>query len=383
MLLAFLSFNSYMGIKVSFFLLLVVAFLIKAIYEKKPLNFKSIFKAGTLSLIITSVFIFLMYISPGNQSFKNRAFDEILFFNRSKLEHVVWYERYVPTTPDWIKRIVSNKLTVIADSFLDKYLKAYDPRMLFFKGDPHPLYGTYYFGLFYLIEFALIFVGLFNAHKVLGKKIGVLIPFVILLLVSPLPTGLSTITDVTIVFRAYPLILPLSLFIAMGGYYFLSRLKKHFYAVSLIIYIIAFSYFFFVFQTKIKYFSSEQWHYSQKVLDDNLNDLKNKYKKVYLYTNESRENALLYSYYQVNDARLIKDSLNKATDKNYRFENIYIQESCPKEKLSEENFYIIKRDMCDVIKNKNRFGYKLTPYIEAYDHSGTLYWQLTNLKKDK
>lgn len=384
LIMSFISFNSYMGIKVSFFFLLIAAFIIKELYENKSINLKRILNIGMLSLIIAGAFVSLIYIAPGNQSFRSRALDEILFFDKPKLEHVVWYERYVAQTPEFVKRMVSNKLTVIADSFLDKHLKAYDPRMLFFKGDPHPLYGTYYFGLFYLFEFALIFIGIFHAGKILGKRISAIIPFIIIFLVSPLPAGVSTISDVTIVFRSYPLIFPLSFFIALGGFHLLSLLKRNFYVISFAVYLAAFIFFLFVFQTKIRYFSSEQWHYSQKILTANITDLKNKYKNVYVFTNESRENTLLYSYYEIQDASLIKNSILKATDRNYQIGNVYIQERCPGEKLDERNFYIIKRDVCDVLKNKGKLArYKLTPYIEAYDHSGTLYWQITNLKSIK
>lgn len=382
LLFSFLSFNSYMGIKVSFLPLVTVALIIKEIYENGSIKLKAIISSITLSLFITAALTILVYLAPGNQAFKFRAMDELLFFNKPKIEHAVWYERYVPTTPDWIKRIVSNKATVMADFFFDKYLKAFDPRMLFYRGDPHPLYGTYYFGLFYLYEIIFVVLGVFYAQKILGKKLIILVPFVMMLLVSPLPTGLSMITDVTIVFRAYPLIFPLSLFIAMGGYYFISALKKNFYLLSLVLYILAFSYFVFVFQTKIKYFSSEQWHHSQKTLSENIYNLKDKYKNIYVFTNEPRENALLYSYYQVKDAFLIKDSILKASSRNYTIGNVHFEERCPKTKLDKNNLYIIKRDVCDVRKNKGKsVEYKLTPYLEAYDHSGTVYWHLTNLEK--
>lgn len=383
-LLSFISFNSYMGIKASFPFLIMVAFIFKSIYEKRPLNLKVISRHLLVGVGITAGFLFIVYLLPGNDAFKSRALDEVIFFNKTKLEHAVWYERYVIQIPEILKKIVSNKLTVIFDQFVDKYLKAFDPRIIFFRGDPHPLYGTYFFGLFYLFELILVFIGIFYAKKILADKAKTIIPFILLLLVSPIPTGISTIVDVTIVFRAYPLIFPMTFFISLGGYYLFNYLKSYFYIVSVSVYVLAFGLFFFTFQTKIKYFSSEQWHYSQKILSDRVGELKKKYDEVYVFTNEPKENALLYNYYQVEDEDLIKKSIVQATNRDFKVENVHIRERCPTEKLDEQNFYIIKREMCDVRKNKNKgFDYKLTPFIEAYDHSGTLYWQLTNLKSDK
>ncbi len=380
----FLSFNSYMGIKVSFFFLVLVAFVIKNIYDKKKLDLVFWGKSFFYSLLVFVSFTALVFMAPGNNSFKNRIGREILLFDKGTFEHTVWYERYVMKTPETIKKIVSNKATVFTSMFIDKYLVSYDPRILFFKGDPHPLYGTYYFGLFYLFEFVFLILGFMKAQEILGKRIIVLLPLFLLLLVSPIPVGLSTSADVTFIFRAYPLLLPFSFLIALGGYYLVSLFKKYFYVLSIGLYLITFGYFFFIYQVKIKAFSSEQWHYSQKVLSDRIGELKKRYDKVYIFTNEPRENTLLYNYYQVEDGDLIKKSIVQATNRDFKVENVYIRERCPTEKLDEQNFYIIKREMCDVRKNKNKgFDYKLTPFIEAYDHSGTLYWQLTNLKSDK
>lgn len=382
--LMFLSFNSYMGIKVSFFFLVLIAFVIKGIYERKKLDIFFWGKPFFYSLLVFVSFMALVFVAPGNNSFRSRIGREILLFDKGTFEHTVWYERYVMKTPEIIKKFVSNKATVFTSMFIDKYLVSFDPRILFFKGDPHPLYGTYYFGLFYLFEFAFLILGFFKAQEILGKKVTALLPFFLLLLVSPIPVGLSTSADVTFIFRAYPLLLPFSFLIALGGYYLISLFKKYFYVLSIGLYLIAFGYFFFIYQVKIKAFSSEQWHYSQKILSDRIEKLRNEYDKVYVFTNEPRENTLLYNYYQARNGNLIKKSITQATDRDFEIENVYIRERCPIEKLDERNFYIIKRDVCDIRKNKAKSAdYKLTPYIEAYDHSGTVYWQLTNLEKDK
>jgi hypothetical protein len=381
-LFSFLSFNSYMGIKVSFFFLLMAAFVFQSIYEKKKMDVWFFIKRGLYSMAIFIVFMTMVFISPGNNSFKGRIGREILFFDKPAFEHTVWYERYVMKSPEIIKKVVSNKATVFVSTFLDKYLVPFNPRVLFLKGDPHPLYGTYYFGLFYLFEFIFLILGFVKAQEILGKRMIITLPFVILFAASPLPVALSTSADVTFIFRAYPLLLSYVFLISLGGYYVFSLFKKHFYLLSLVVYLASFGYFFFIYQVKIKPFSSEQWQYSPMVVSNAIGDLKNKHKEIYFLTNEPRENALIYNYYQTEDAQAIKDSIVKATDKNFTVGNVHIQERCPKEKLDENNLYIIKRDVCDVRKNRGKsVGYKLTPYIEAYDHSGTVYWRLTNLEK--
>jgi len=381
-LMAFLSFNSYMGIKVTFFFLIAAALIAVRIYETKPISLKFIVRSLTVSFLVTALMILITSLFPGGNLIKDRAFNEIVFFDRSGLTHVVWYERHVIKSWPMIEKMVSNKATVVFDLFFDRYLKAFDIRTIFFRGDPHPLYGTYYIGLFYLFELGLLLIGVFTAKKILKNKTNILIPFLIMLFAAPIPVGISTIPDVTIVFRAYPLILPMALFISLGAFYLIS-LKKMFGLIWVfLLYLISFSFFFLIFQTKIKYMASEKWHLSDKSLSEKMAFTAKTKKAVTLFTDEPQAKMLLYNYYENSDANLIKESLRPLNSKRYRIANLTIEEGCPPKDLLNEHFYIIKRGVCNFATENYTGNHELVPYIEANDGSGTLYWQVKKPNKN-
>lgn len=380
LIFSFLAFNSYMGIKISFLPLIFTGFLIKRIAEDKKIKLGFVLKSAVISLIVFVAFTGLIFALPGNNSVTQRTLKEIILFDNANIIHTVWYERYVMYAPNIIKTIISNKLTVIFNNFFDKYLFAFDPRLLFFKGDPHPLYGTYYFGLFYLFELIFAIVGLIKADEIFKNKKIVFLPMVLICLFAPLPVGLAS-NYLTVVLRAYPLLLPYSFLIATGAYYCFKAVSKKLhvkpdiYKSFTILYILSFLFFFFIFNFKIKVLSSEQWHYSEKVLAEKLYSVRNQYKTIYVYTGDPKETLLLYDFYTEQNASKIKNSLIKTND--FRIGNIRFIVGCPKGNLDSKNLYLIKRLSCELDKYEKTIApAKITSYIKAYDGSGDLYYKI-------
>lgn len=92
-------------------------------------------------------------------------------------------------------------------------------------------------------------------------------------------------------------------------------------------------------------------------------------KKIIILNNEPKETFLLYSFYKINNASLIKE---KWQNKDYSFDNVYFTNNCPK-KPSSNNLYLMKRETCKKEK------YNLIPYLYANDKSGVIYYKIKNV----
>ena len=215
-ILSFLSFNSYMGIKTVFPLLLTVALIAKELYEKKKLNIFLIVKNFSMSMLIFFVFFLSLYLFPGSKFFQNRLSEKILPLNLKVLTGQVNFDRSLSNGPKIIISALHNKITALIATSLEKYVFVFNPLYLFIKGDPHPIYGTNYFGLFYLFDGVFLIIGLINIKKIFEKNLSVPLLFFLLLIVSPIPNALM-VDSPNIAVRTLLIIIPYSFFIAGGN----------------------------------------------------------------------------------------------------------------------------------------------------------------------
>ncbi len=378
MIFSFLSFNSYMGIKPLFPFLLITIFQTEVFLKNKALFFKKI-----PINIIKSIAIFLLLMMPiilnsDNQLFNKRLRDEIIPLNTSYLENVVWFERLTTNTENnFLKKIISNKATVIINEFLKKYFEAFNLKYLFVTGDPHPIYGTNIYGIFYLWQMFFLIYGFILSFSKIPKELNLILIF--LTLISPLGLSLSK-NPPTIVLRAITIFIPYSFYIAFGIYQFIESVNKKYKIdkkilnLSFIFLIfLSFIHFFFLYQLRIKVLSSEQWHLGEKKLFEKiLNDKNLKNKKITIINAEPKETFLLYAFYHLDDAFLIKEKLQKNL---YQDKNIYFIKNCPKNLMKKNNeIYIIKRGSCKIetLESANM----LKVYLESSDKSGPLYFSL-------
>lgn len=369
----FLSFNSYMGIKTSFFILVLIAFLIKDIIENKIIDLKNFTTKLFYSFLLFSVLTTFSLLSSGHTYLKIRAFDDVVFLNKNYLENQVWYERLTSTAPDFIKKILFNKATVSINYFLNNLI-IFDPKIFFFKGDSHPIYGNNYFGLFYLWQFIFFIIGLINIKNVFNKfSFKILLLIILFFIAGAIPNGIQ-LRDSTIAIRGYILIFPYSLIIASGLYYIYKKFKFN-PKLILLLNIISVIFFLFFFQYKIKIASSEQIHFSEKILTEKIAQEKSRYKKIYVYLNEPKETMLLYNFYQNKDGNSIKKSLIPKSN-TYTIENIIFTNKIPDKNLTlkKDNLYLVKRTN---YKNNN---FEVSSYIDAIDKSGVVYYKIEDIK---
>lgn len=331
-LMFFFSFNSYMGIKVIFPFLIFIAFISNRIYKQEKINLQKILKDSISSFLIFIIFFFLNWHMPAASLFRDRMNDKILPLNQTFIANRVNNLREISIGPMSIRYALFNKVTVIGQLFLDRYIQAFNPYLVYMKGDNHPIYGTNYYGLLYVFDFALFFIGLIFFMKIFKKKL-VAIPFILLLIFTPIALGLMT-DQATVSLRAYPMILGYVFFISCGLYFIfkkLFKLEKFIVTLVMIVYMASFLHFFLTYKTLIRYMSGDQWHINEKRLVDKIEQLdKQTNKKIIIHVNGPKETLLLYLFYKINDAKTIKKIL---TDNNYHFGKIYFTDKCPEEKL--------------------------------------------------
>jgi hypothetical protein len=345
---SFLSFNSYMGIKISFPFLIFIALLTEKIYFKKKINFKSISLNLFISLIIFIILFAMTNISPGSAKFQSRLKDKLLPFNMKVISNRVVSERSITNDQSFLKSLIFNKGTVLGSLFLERYVQAFNPYFLFIKGDQHVIYGTNYFGLFYLFDLFLLIMGFYFATTVFKNNKIIVLPFFLIFAAAAIPLGLMVDTP-NISIRGYPLILPFVFFIAVGIYQILKlwlKSDKKIILTNSIIYFFSFVIFFIIFQTVIKNASADQWHLTEKQLSQTLAIFKekNRSKDIVVYVNEPRETLLLYLFYQESNPSQIKKSL---LNKNYSIGNLSFSAVCPQEKI-DNTIQIIHSQRCPI-----------------------------------
>ncbi len=353
----FLSFNSYMGIKISFPFLIFAALLIKRIYFKNKINSINITKTFIVSLFIFACLFILTNISPGASRFQFRLNEKLLPFNSKIISDKVVAERSITNNQEFIKSLIFNKITVTGSMFLERYIQAYNPYFIFIKGDQHVIYGTNYFGLFYPFDLFLLIAGFYFASSVLKANKKIAVPFFLLLIFAAIPIGIMVDTP-NISIRGYPLILPYVFFISIGIYQILKlalKNNKKIFVTSSLLYVFSFILFFVIFQVVIKNASADQWHLMEKKLSEKLLTIKEKNinKKIIVYVNEPRETLLLYLFYQEKNPFKIKKSL---LSKNYSIDNVFFSSLCPQEKI-DNSIQILHSERCPI--NNNVFKHTL------------------------
>ncbi len=179
-----LSFYSYFGFKPLLYLL--VPWLLSLHYlfnSKKDLRKYIIF---TLIFIAFSSIYFIFSRLSGSDTFSRRSAEELVLLNPESVSvRVDEYRRASINFP--YKDVLINKYTFTALEFVRKYTSWISSDFLFWKGDMRGIYIFGDHGLFYLIDFVFMIVGILALNKFKKLKSVLFSLFII----APIPTALS------------------------------------------------------------------------------------------------------------------------------------------------------------------------------------------------
>lgn len=355
-----LGFLSYHGAKVIFLPLILIClgynFWIKKIRFKEGLKF-----------LVISIVVMVAYFGIGGilgQSINQTRSEDIWILNNDLLSETVNAERRTMVENSFGK-LFSNKLTVSVNIFFRKYLTAFSSEVMFISGDTR---GTYRFGnhgLFYIVDFFLIFIGLLNLFKNKKKETSFLL---CLILVSPLATGLSGV-ETSVINRSFLLLPVLIIFISFGVLnvckIISSKINNVVVTILLLITgLILFLGFLCFYFFRFSIVGQENYFFSQKIIASYTN--RNEGKKLVVIASEPREVFLEKIFYSQTNQSIILKKFIKTQDTN--LENIFFTNSCP-ESFDSGTVYVIERTKEKCLSNNSK---KLSISEEQFD--GPLYY---------
>lgn len=340
-----LGFFAYGGAKLILIPMVLICLFYRCFWSKIKLNFKSSF------LFLFSILVVFGFYFLGNSFFsesinQGRA-HEILFLNKNLIVPVVDTNRKA-SLENPFKNIFTNKVTVSFKIFFQKYLTAFSPEVLFISGDTR---GTYRFGqhgLFFLIDFIFIFIGLINLFTKNPKKTSLVL---LLILISPLSTAINTV-ETSVINRSF-LLLPLLIIISSFGifitYKFLSTKIGFIFSFLILFLVILFSYtnFFCFYFFQFPIIGQENYFFSQHLVGNYVS--RNNDRKIVVVDSEPRLTFLESVFYSPKNQNLILKDFVK--NQNYQINNTTFVSTCPKV-FDSKTIYIIKTSLgCDFAKN--------------------------------
>lgn len=126
------------------------------------------------------------------------------------------------STPLLAIRAFYNKPIMYFKYFLETYLAHFDLNYLFTSGGATRRFSVPFHGLMYAFELILIPLGLFSLIKKYSNKF---IPWLLLLIISPIPAALTT-EEIPSSIRAFTILIPLTIATALGFEWLLEKLDK-------------------------------------------------------------------------------------------------------------------------------------------------------------
>ena len=340
-----LGFFSYHGAKLILIPLVLVCLYYRCFLTKVKLSLKTAF-----IFIMSIIFVFGVYFFGNRfypESINQSRSQDILFLNQKLIIPIVDTDRKA-SLENPFKEIFINKITVSSKIFFQKYLTAFSPEILFFYGDNRATYRFGQHGLFFIVDFIFILIGLINLYKKYPDKAKFLI---LVVLVSPLTTAISTV-ETSVINRSFLLLPILIVFSSFGIFtvYNLYRQKTNrFISFFVLFSILLFSFgkflVFYFFQFPIG--GQENNFFSQHIIANDIN--RNKDNKIIVVDSQNRALFLEAVFYSSkNQKNILRDFVEK---QEYMMENVIFINQCPKE-IEDNKTYIINRSLSDCIFKK-------------------------------
>lgn len=257
-----LAYYSYFGAKPVTLVFVPLLLILNQLYFKKE-NWK------VLAALITT-FLFLIGISllgRGGGTLTLRGGRDLVFSNLERFSSTVNEQRRASITLPF-KGLFYNKGKLLLNEMFSKYFGWLNSDFLFSGGDEPAIYRFGESGMFYVLDFFLVVLGiiaLLKEKKIFKYLLG------IVFIIAPVGAMVTAIGE-SYYFRGYLFIPLFIILISLGSVLFFERLKKSFLGLSLIvgIYFLLFSNFlvFFFFRFPVK--QQENYFLAGRVLANYL-----------------------------------------------------------------------------------------------------------------
>ncbi len=238
-----------------------------------------------------------------------------------------------------INRGMHNKRILYLVSWAQKYTSHFDLNFLAINGDEVPRSKVPEMGQIHLIELPFLILGIIFLLKTIlfNKKSKIFI--LAFLLISPIASSLTFQAPSAL--RALAMVIPISILIASGIYYFFTLFKnKNLFKIITLIFIIIYSYFvayyldaYFVHYPKRYPFA---WQYGFDQLVPYLEQEKDKYSQIYV-TNKYDQPYILFLFYSQYPPQLIQSQIKLTPPDNFGFSTVLDYNKYHFEKINWDN----------------------------------------------
>jgi len=335
-----LGFFSYHGAKPIFiplsFILVMYAYFIAKIPDK--LSLKQAVTYLTLSVLFFISYMYLDIVLPGQNSTSRSS--DLIFSDQAGIAELVNNSRRQSISYPGLEYF-ENKIVYTGRLFIEKYLTAFSPDVLFLHGDPRATYRYENFGLFYFFELIAIVTGIYFLIKSKNKNPRILL--LGLIIISPISTAISRV-ETSVVNRSF-LMLPILVIIAAYGIYNLIRISGRYKTItSLVVFLaifislINFQVFYF-FEHPVK--AQENYFLSEKVLAKFINLHEGK-TKINVITPSPREPFLEYIFYNqdLHNQVFLSELPQKHSNTNFQTSAVEYTDTCP-EWFDDSVIYVV------------------------------------------
>lgn len=336
-----LGFFSYHGAKLLFLpVIFTILFYRLTSKDKDKLNKKEAGIYSIASLVIVLAFYAICQFIPG--SILSNRVGEIFFSDSTTISKAVNDQRKLAISNP-LEVMFSNKLTVIGTTFMDKYLGAFSPQVLFISGDSRLIYTFYHHGLLYVIDILFLGIGFVMLFRHFRKIFYLLLA---LFLIAPLASGVNGVTT-SYVHRSF-LLLPLFMIVIGVGIYellygFQKKISRYcVIAVILLFYSLSFANFNYFYFFRYPITASEAYSLSERLMAKYVTLAQSEKKNIVIVGTTPGDIYLEYLFY-ANDKKALQEHIGRFTDFNkgsFRLHNLEFLGGCPKT-FNKNTIYII------------------------------------------
>ena len=230
-----------------------------------------------------------------------------------------------------INRLMHNKRVLYLVSWAQKYSSHFDLNFLAINGDEVPRSKSPEVGQIHLIEIFFVFLGLIYLFKsttgpatagVFNRRPKIFI--ILFLLISPIASSLTFQAPSAL--RSLPMVIPLSILISCGIYWFFSLIHKS-RIINLVSILFLVLYFYFVAYYLDSYFFHYAkrypfaWQYKFDELVPFVESQKYHYKNIYI-TNKYDQPYILFLFYSHYNPRLIQSQIKLTPPDKFGFSTV-------------------------------------------------------------
>jgi len=302
------------------------------------IGFKNTFQGQAQKYLLGGmvILVFFGFLSV-SQTFiggsETRFFSINVFSNQeiaAKIEQKINLERSISHLPSFLIKYFHNKPVEYLKIAGENYLQNFSADFLFLHGDRNPRHNMATIGEFYLVEWALILIGL----VALVKQKRLLFFLIIWIIISPLPTA---IIGEPHALRSNLEFVPLSILSALGFLAILNWKNKIPFTLIILILILQVAFFlqklYFLAPTEYANF----WAYPAKQASQVALENKSKYQAIFLSDQIDSIEFGFPVYANLDPHSIINQNLQKTEVIGYsfkKFDNVYIG-FIPKENIDQ------------------------------------------------